>query len=125
MRACICCSGSNTSRFGLLNSDVNWAEEVANLLLLIMKMKTFAYVMRGATYYASSSFRSNDYHAQLQSRLPRTASRARPDGFCRSRFWSGSGDRTLPGHANSGQTWKRSASSTCQPDIGRREYSGG
>jgi hypothetical protein len=49
------------SRFGLLNSDVNWAEEVANLFLLLMKAlveQEFAYVLRGATYYASSSFRS-------------------------------------------------------------------
>ena len=45
----------------------NWADEVANLFLLLMQVlveQEFAYVPRGATYYASSSFRSTDVTGQ-------------------------------------------------------------
>src|SRR6185369_5268906 len=52
-----------TSRFGLLNSESNWADEVANVCLLLVQVlveQEFACLPRGATYYASSSFRSND-----------------------------------------------------------------
>src|SRR4026209_164593 len=61
MRAKICSWEIRTSRFGLLNSESNWADEVANLFLLLMQVlveQELAYVPRGATYYASSSFRS-------------------------------------------------------------------
>jgi len=34
MRAWICASDKSTERFGLLNSEVIWEEEVANLFLL-------------------------------------------------------------------------------------------
>src|ERR1044072_4825129 len=50
-----------TSRFGLLNSESNWADEVANVFLLLMQVlveQEFACLPRCATYYASSSFRS-------------------------------------------------------------------
>src|SRR5829696_4709294 len=63
MRSRICSSERRTARFGLLNSESNWADEVANLFLLWLQVlveQEFAYVPRGATYYASSSFRSND-----------------------------------------------------------------
>ncbi len=44
---------------GLLNSEANWADDVANFFSFrTASCKTFAWVMRGATYYASSSFRS-------------------------------------------------------------------
>src|SRR5215218_1113154 len=61
MRSRICSSERRTARFGLLNSESNWADEVANLFLLWLQVlveQEFAYVPRGATYYASSSFRS-------------------------------------------------------------------
>src|ERR1044072_9774717 len=64
MRAAICSSEIRTAAiFGLLNSESNWADEVANLFLLLMQVlveQEFACLPRGATYYASSSFRSND-----------------------------------------------------------------
>jgi hypothetical protein len=50
-----------TSRFGLLNSEVMCAEELANFVSFKLRdwfRKTFAWVPRGATYYASSSLRS-------------------------------------------------------------------
>src|SRR5215208_1554484 len=61
MRARICSSESKTARLGLLNSEVMCAEELANSFLLLRSTridKTFAWLPRGATYYASSSLRS-------------------------------------------------------------------
>src|SRR5215475_4079235 len=63
MRVAICSSEIRTSRFGLLNSESNWADEVANVFLLFVQVSVeqeYACLPRGATYYASSSFRSND-----------------------------------------------------------------
>src|SRR3954449_5756963 len=60
----------STSRFGLLNSESNWADEVANVFLLLMQVlvkQEFACLPRGATYYASSSFRSNESEAPCRN----------------------------------------------------------
>src|ERR1043166_3349205 len=61
MRARICSSESRTCKFGLLNSELICAEEVANSFsfsLFGLISKTFAWAPCGATYYASSSLKS-------------------------------------------------------------------
>src|ERR1700752_5503282 len=94
MRSRICSSEKRIERFGLLNSELTCAEEVANLFLLLVLVlveQEFAYVLRGATYYASSSFRSNDSQKDQDTPL-----RFRSDVFCGSRVWARGRYRTLP-----------------------------
>src|ERR1051325_11513704 len=70
MRVAICSSEIRTSRFGLLNSESNWADEVANLFLLFVQVlveQEFACLPRCATYYASSSFRSMPNNISLRN----------------------------------------------------------
>src|SRR5678815_4697422 len=80
MRAAICSSEIRIARFGLLNSESNRADEVANLFLLLVQVlveQEFACLPRCATYYASSSFRSMTNTTSLRNLCALCASAVR------------------------------------------------
>src|SRR6185437_6088305 len=96
MRAAIFSSEIRTSRFGLLNSESNWADEVANLFLLFVQVlveQEFACLPRCATYYASSSLQVND-EQHLSAKSLRLCGYC-PDSFCGFGLWANDRDPTV------------------------------
>src|SRR5204863_10183388 len=87
MRAAICSSEISTAAiFGLLHSEANWADEVANLFLLLMQVlveQEVACLPRGATYYASSSFRSMTNTVSLRNLCALRVSAVNVFFYCR------------------------------------------